>query len=575
MNWSVGTKIGAGFGLAVLILVILGLVTYLTTSQQRETSTLEAHSQEVLKSLEDLGGDLANLESDQRGYIITGQESYLESYRSVVAEIGLKARQLRTLLSDSPTQQRRLDALEPLIAGKLAFEKEAIALRRTEGFDAALHYIITDKDKNSAGEIKRLCDDISAEDEGLLKARVQDADASAQKARYTIVFGGLLSIVFMTIAGFLITRNIAVPLKQMTGVAESIAMGDLSIGLRSNGRRDEVGVLANTFTKMIGSLQGMARVTEEIAAGNLTVSLNPQSDKDVMAVALVSLLGNLRRSTLQIQGATRVLASSASEIFASVTHLSSGAAETASAVTETATTVEEVKQTAQVSNQKAKYVSESAQKAVQVSRAGETSVTQTVEGMDRIREQMESIAESIVRLSEQSQAIGEIIASVNDLAEQSNLLAVNASIEAARAGDQGKGFAVVAQEVKTLAEQSKHATGQVRTILSDIQKATSAAVMAIEQGGKAVEAGVKQSTEAGTSIQSLAKSVAEAAQAAQQIAASSQQQLTGVDQVTLAMDNIKQASVQNVESMKQVEIAAQSLNELGQKLSEIVGQYRV
>src|SRR4030067_173625 len=109
--------------------------------------------------------------------------------------------------------------------------------------------------------------------------------------------------------------------------------------------------------------------------------------------------------------------------------------------------------------------------------------------MHRIQEQMESIAQSIVRLSEQGQAIGEIIATVNDLAEQSNMLAVNAAIEAAKAGEQGKGFAVVAQEVKSLAEQSKQATAQVRTILGDIQKATSGAVMATEQGSKAGETG--------------------------------------------------------------------------------------
>jgi methyl-accepting chemotaxis protein len=188
---------------------------------------------------------------------------------------------------------------------------------------------------------------------------------------------------------------------------------------------------------------------------------------------------------------------------------------------------------------------------------------------------MESIAESIVRLSEQGQAIGEIIATVNDVADQSNLLAVNAAIEAAKAGEHGKGFAVVAQEVRNLAEQSKQATAQVRTILTDIQKATSTAVMATEQGTKAVDAGVKQSTEAGESIRVLAHSIAEAAQAATQIVVSSQQQLVGMDQVALAMENIKQASVQNVAGTKQAETAAQSLNELGQKLKQLVAAYRL
>jgi methyl-accepting chemotaxis protein len=188
---------------------------------------------------------------------------------------------------------------------------------------------------------------------------------------------------------------------------------------------------------------------------------------------------------------------------------------------------------------------------------------------------MESIAESIVRLSEQSQNIAEIMLSVNDLAEQSNLLAVNASIEAAKAGEQGKGFAVVAQEVRNLADQSKQATVQVRSILNDIQKATNAAVMVTEQGSKAVDAGVKQSVLAGESVQKLGESIAEAAQAATQIAASSQQQMVGMDQVVQAMENIKVASGQNVASTRQTESAAKNIEELGRKLSELAALYKV
>ncbi len=276
-----------------------------------------------------------------------------------------------------------------------------------------------------------------------------------------------------------------------------------------------------------------------------------------------------RESSRELRDGVNVLGTSAAEILAATTQVASGAAETATAVTETTTTVEELKQTVQVASQKARYVSESAQRSVQVSQTGRKAVEETVEGMGRIREQMESIAGSIVRLSEQSQAIGEIIATVNDLAEQSNLLAVNAAIEAAKAGEHGRGFGVVAQEVKSLAEQSKQATAQVRAILNDIQRATSAAVMATEQGTKAVAAGAKQSTEAGESIRLLGESIAEAAQAATQIAASSQQQSAGIEQVALAMENIKQASAQNVASTKQSEAAAQDLNQLGQRLKQM------
>ena len=206
---------------------------------------------------------------------------------------------------------------------------------------------------------------------------------------------------------------------------------------------------------------------------------------------------------------------------------------------------------------------------------GRKAVIETFDGMNGIREQMESITESVVRLSEQGQAIGEIIATVNDLAEQSNLLAVNAAIEATRAGEFGKGFAVVAQEVKSLAEQSRQATTQVRTILMEVQKATSAAVMATEQGTKAVAAGVKQANDAGESIRALTGSVGEAAQAATQIAASSQQQLVGMDQIASAIANIRQATSQNMAGTRQLETSAKSLKELGGRLQILVERQRV
>ena len=265
------------------------------------------------------------------------------------------------------------------------------------------------------------------------------------------------------------------------------------------------------------------------------------------------------------------LSSSSAEILATTTQVASSAAETAAAVSETTATVEEVKQTAQHASQKAKYVSDSAQKASNVSQAGRRSVEEALHVMHRIREQMGSIAESIVQLSEQSHAIGQIIATVNDLAEQSNLLAVNAAIEAARAGEQGKSFGVVAHEIRSLAEQSKQATGQVRTILGDIQKATNVAVLATEQGNKAVEAGVKQSSETDEAIRLLSASINEAAQAATQIAASSHQQMVGMDQVAVAMNNIKEASEQNVAGTRQAELAAQGLHQMGVRLRLLVG----
>jgi methyl-accepting chemotaxis protein len=233
-----------------------------------------------------------------------------------------------------------------------------------------------------------------------------------------------------------------------------------------------------------------------------------------------------------------------------------------------------MRQASELASQKAQYVTDTAQRALQVSQNGQKAVEETATVMDRIREQMETIAQTVVRLSEQSQSIGGIIASVTDLADQSNLLAVNAAIEAAKAGEQGKGFSVVAQEIKSLAEQSKQATAQVRGILSDVQKATSSAVMATEQGSKAVEAGVKQATQAGEANRALTETSGVALQAAVQIAASNQQQVVGMDQIGMAMVSINQAGSQNAGSLKQMEIAAKKLHEMGQSLNGLVLKFK-
>jgi methyl-accepting chemotaxis protein len=198
-----------------------------------------------------------------------------------------------------------------------------------------------------------------------------------------------------------------------------------------------------------------------------------------------------------------------------------------------------------------------------------------MQGMQTIQEKMEAIASTVVRLSERSHAIGEITASVAGLAEQSNLLAVNAAIEAAKAGEHGKGFAVVAQEVKSLAEQSRQATRQVREILGDIQKSVGAAVMITEQGAKTVAQGVDQVGQASRAIRDLADNIADAAQAAVQIAVSSQQQQAGMDQVALAMENIQQASAENAAGSRQAEASARNLHALGQSLRQIVDRFQL
>ena len=361
-------------------------------------------------------------------------------------------------------------------------------------------------------------------------------EAQSRTAIVVFLLIGAAAVVTGAFLATALTRLITEPLVRVGSHVREIASGNLALDVRREDRADEFGQLSNDIALMVG---------------------------------------NLRELVKEILEGINVLTTSGTQILATSTEIASGASETAAAVNETTATVEEVKQTAHLATEKSHHVADVAQRAVQASMAGREAVDDAVEGMRRIMGQMETVTDSIIRLNELSQTIGEIIATVNDIAEQSNLLAVNAAIEAAKAGEHGKGFAVVAQEVRHLAGQSKQATAQVRSILGDIQKATSASVMATEQSARAMEAGMLQSSRAGDAIRTLAETVEEAATASLQIAASSKQQLMGMDQIATAMQNIKTATGQHVSGTRQTEEAASKLHELGGRLKDLASRFRV
>jgi methyl-accepting chemotaxis protein len=384
--------------------------------------------------------------------------------------------------------------------------------------------------------LKAVADEIAAQQMGQAEQRMRDGEALVDRARATLVAINLAALLLACGMAFWLNRAIAAPLRQATEVAAQIATGDLRVNVPAAEGRDEVGQLLRALGNMVQSWRSVATETSHGVA---------------------------------------TLTAAASEILASTAQGAASSAETAAAVSETTATVEEVKQTSLLSSEKSRTVSESAQQAARTASEGRRALEDSMQGMQTIQEKMEAIAGTVVRLSERSHAIGEITASVAGLAEQSNLLAVNAAIEAAKAGEHGKGFAVVAQEVKSLAEQSRQATRQVRELLGEIQKSVGAAVMITEQGAKTVAQGVERTNQAGQAIRELAENMAEAAQAAVQIAASSQQQLAGMDQVALAMENIQQASAENAAGSRQAETSAQNLHALGQSLRQTVERFMV
>ena len=573
------TKLFFGFGLMVLLLLTVIATAYVGISNIGKSQAELFHkdfmvSTELIQIRSEQNRNRAQLLEMMMVKDRARQQALQRDVAERAKEVDEALGTISVALKDQPQELKKFEEMVSVRDAYVKTREEQIALIN-KGRTEEAQRLGTSVQEERYNKIRSIAMNLG---DGMLeraKTRITRAEKNARTLLLGFVFAGAFSLFLSAGMVLYLSRSIAKPLDELKVTAERIATGDLNVAVSPDGRRDEIGALARTFSGMTRYLREMADVAGQIAAKNLSAGVRPQSESDTLGNAFAVMIGNLQEVTKEIQTSANVLASSVSEILATTTQVASGMAETATSVNETTSTVEEVKQTALLSSEKSRGVSESAQRAALVAQQGNTAVAETVEGINHIRGLMESVADSIVKLSEQTQAIGEIITTVNDLAQQSNLLSVNAAIEASKAGEHGKGFAVVAQEIKSLADQSRQATEQVRTILGDIQKATSAAVMASEQVSKAVDSGVKQSNEAGESIRKLSDSITEAAQTAIQIAASNQQQLAGMEQVALAMENIKQATQQNVAGTKQAEQAAYNLNELGQKLKEIVGGYKV
>lgn len=574
-NLKIGTRLGFSFG--IIIVLMLVTITFILTRMNTISNDIDElydHPFTVSKNLLSADVYIQHIHKYMKDVASAENEEELAiailevEKNEVLADLNLQ--QAKVLFKGDP---RNFDVVINKFHNWKPIRDEVISLTKA-GEKAEAMSITKGRGERHVVELENSLQSLI--NFASTKA-LEFKDNANETSNQALIWGIGVSIFIIIVTIFiaiLITNSITKPLTIALQASNKLAIGDTDVDFKTDSN-DEIGILLKSMKLMTDSLKQNALNASEIASGNLTIEVKPLSDKDTLGKAFASMLVNLRFQMNEITEGVNVLSSAASEIMSTISQLSSSAAETVTSVSETTSTIEEVKLTAEVSKQKATQMSENSTQNIEISQKGAKSIEETIEGMNKIKQQMESIASIVVRLSEQSQSIGEIAISVNDIAEQSNLLAVNASIEAAKAGEQGKGFSVVAQEIKNLAERSKESTTQIRSILNEIQKAISSAVMATEQGGKVVDDGLELSSIAGEAISTLAASVEESSHASLQIASSSEQQFVGMDQIAAAMENIREASVQTAASTKQSEVSVTDLHKLGEKLQELLKRYKL
>ncbi len=299
---SVGAKIAGSFSLALLMLGIIGVLAFASIRKMIAANHWVIHTYQVVGKLEDVLSLLKDAETGERGFVITGEAQYLEPYTAANKVIDQRLQELRDLTRDNPSQGIRIDRLNILVNSRLSVLLEAINLRKGPGgFQAARAEILTGRGKEIMDNIRVVVAEMEQEELRLLAIRNRKAEASARNTLAVIALGVPLAFILLGLLAVALTRNIAIPLKKMTDVAGQIAAGDLTVSLPLAPRRDEVGVLAESFSRMTAWLQRMTGVARQIADGDLDVTVTPQSECDQLGHAFADMIGNLRTITADLR----------------------------------------------------------------------------------------------------------------------------------------------------------------------------------------------------------------------------------------------------------------------------------
>jgi methyl-accepting chemotaxis protein len=368
------------------------------------------------------------------------------------------------------------------------------------------------------------------------------AELQAQENKITIltIIICIVSIgVIVSIIRFIVLKTIVQPVSEMVQQSQRIAKGDLTefytptLEKKINST-DEIGVLVHGFKQMIDSLRDLIR---------------------------------------QVKNSTYSVSASATQISSAAEEMAAGSNEQSSQTEEVASAMEEMTRTIAENSQSTITASDTAKQSKAVADHGGKAVLESVEGMKRISSVVHQTAQQVQTLGESSVQIGEIVSVIEEIADQTNLLALNAAIEAARAGEHGRGFAVVADEVRKLAERTTKATKEIGGMIKKIQTDTSSAVDSMAQGTKEVEVGIQLAEKAGKALQEIYDVSQKTNDMISHIATSSEEQASAANQITKNVESISSVTQQNAGAVHQIAQTAVELNKLTDTLQRFVERF--
>lgn len=437
-------------------------------------------------------------------------------------------------------QQRRLGELQALhdqwlsedINGFMALRRQVSA--GTQPFDAVIERISAGGAKVKMDAMRRILNDLQNEERALLEQRTASMNAAKSLSLTILLVGGLIATVLAISVAFMFSRSIAGRLQQVVEVARNVAQGRLDSTIERAGG-DEIGTLLNAFATMQERLREMIG---QIRAG---------------AVQLVSAAQNISSASTQLSVSTQEQSQAASSMAATVEELTVS-----------------INHVADNANEAHGLSSDSGRQSAE----GGAVIQETLVSMQRIADTVQGAAVQIAVLGQHSDQISSIVNVIKEIADQTNLLALNAAIEAARAGEQGRGFAVVADEVRLLAQRTANSTQEITEMIKKIQQGTRSAVSNMEIGVQQVSSGVEQASQAGEAIVAIRQASASVVGVVDQISLALREQTVASQDVARNVERIAQMSMENSEAVADTSRTAQGLQQLAVSLEKHVASFR-
>ncbi|HNO86439.1 MAG TPA: methyl-accepting chemotaxis protein, partial [Anaerolineales bacterium] len=524
---------------------------------------LSDNQQDSLKyaaTIEELDAEIIQYSAEYEKLILTKEmQNLYDEFRTAYKEFAQYRDQIMTLDEQGKNEQ-------------------ALALMRGDAFASA----------------KAVEADIDAMTEMKVKQAEETSNKNTEDASQATTILIALAVSAMLLAmgfGFVISRSIAIPLGVVTQMAQALSVGDLVRNMsdaekdKVRLRRDEIGMIGKAFDALISYMQNMGASATAIANNDLTIAVSPKSEKDELGNAFSRMITGLRDAVGQVAESASAVSSAASQlasaseqsgdaarqIATTIQQVAMGITQQTTGVTKTSASVEQMNRAIdgvargaqeqataiskasqvtsristaieQVANNAQSVTRDSAEAAAH-SRNGAVTVQETIAGMEAIRSKVGLSATKVEEMGTRSEEIGAIVETIEDIASQTNLLALNAAIEAARAGEQGKGFAVVADEVRKLAERSSLATKEIAALIKGIQKTVNEAVGAMKASASEVEAGVERANSAGVVLEkilvaaeSVYKQAEEAGNAASKVSVAAAELVESVDAVSAVIE---------------------------------------